>query len=406
MKKKFGVSPLEYQLKKNKKILKTCVLILRICTHKVHKIKINININIKKKITITMMTNQIRSNFQAHPFHLVLPSLWRIFRYILYLGYKLNAAFAKFKLFLIKVGNALCLNLKSPPKPYAFASLPLQSKIFYGFYCEILAFLKKAILKLYSTPKLNNKNSRIYNLKSKFTLINLFCTFVGLALVFICKQFIVNCLHLDLSSFKDYILLGIVAGGIRALLLDLIELILPTVSAMDEDIEKSSATSKINVKSSREKLIDEYMEYQAKPLIIPYSDEYTPAHRLDEIKKIKDEYLAVIPEKEKELQELEKPYLSEEEYTKKGKIKETIELVKHYVALHEKLISSVDGVDPSDTHEFSRRIDIAQQEIEDLTSEQERLNSLKKVREHISTREDSELKNAIQLSKDTRKKYS
>ena len=70
--------------KRKIKIINTCVLILRICTHKAHMIKINILYNIiyiinnKKKIIKIMMTNQIRSNFQAHPFHLVSPSPWPI----------------------------------------------------------------------------------------------------------------------------------------------------------------------------------------------------------------------------------------------------------------------------------------------------------------------------------------
>jgi len=73
------------------------------------------------------MLNLNRSNFQAHPFHLVSPSPWPLYTSISLLSLTTSTIIS----LLINCYRSfnLDLALKNPPKPHSFTSLPLQSSL-------------------------------------------------------------------------------------------------------------------------------------------------------------------------------------------------------------------------------------------------------------------------------------
>ncbi len=80
---------------------------------------------------------------------------------------------------------------------------------------------------------------RFSNLKQKFTLRSLFVTFIGLLIIFLLRLYLINLWGLDLNTFKDYVLLGILVGVIKALLHDLCDTLFPTEYCMDKQTEQS-----------------------------------------------------------------------------------------------------------------------------------------------------------------------
>ena len=110
-----------------------------------------------------------------------------------------NKIYKSFILFL----NDRCLN--SAPKPHAFVSLPVQSKV--GF--------------------------KFTNLKEKFTLRNILITFVCLIFAYGLKLFLIYLLAFDVGTCVHFLLLGFIASIVRPLFMGLSEIIFPTVYYMD-----------------------------------------------------------------------------------------------------------------------------------------------------------------------------
>ena len=108
--------------------------------------------------------------------------------------------------------------LSSPPKPDAFVSLPLQSKL-----------------------NLKFSNLNFSNLKEKFTLKNIFITFVSLVFAYILKLYLTYLLTLEINTWEHYLLLGFISSTVRPLFMDLFEIIFPPLYCMDKDIERSIA---------------------------------------------------------------------------------------------------------------------------------------------------------------------
>ena len=109
--------------------------------------------------------------------------------------------------------NSLEWCLNSPPKPHAFVSLPLQSKV----------------------------NIKFSNLKDKFTLKNICITLVSIVFAYLLKLYLSYLLILDTNTCEHFILLGFIASYVRPFFKDLFEIIIPTVYCMDENIEESIA---------------------------------------------------------------------------------------------------------------------------------------------------------------------
>ena len=124
--------------------------------------------------------------------------------------------------FLNRSYNSLEWCLNSSPKPHAFVSLPVQSKI--GF--------------------------KFTNLKEKFTLRNILITFVSLVFAYGLKLFLIYLLALDVGTCEHFLLLGFIASIVRPLFMDLFEIIFPTLYCMDKDIEESIAAKSESVGNS------------------------------------------------------------------------------------------------------------------------------------------------------------
>ena len=112
--------------------------------------------------------------------------------------------------------NSLEWCINSPPKPHAFVSLPLQSKL-----------------------NLKLINLKFSNLKDKFTLRNIFITLVSLVFAYLLKLSIIYLFTLDMDTWHHYIILGFISSTVRPFFKDLFEIIFPPLYCMDKNIEES-----------------------------------------------------------------------------------------------------------------------------------------------------------------------
>ena len=134
-------------------------------------------------------------------------------------------------------------NLKSHPFFFTLkrvkSMLNLIKKLIHKIKCLFTFFLKKKHQKKKKNIKKILIKFRFYNFKQKFTLRNLFITFISLLVVFVLRLYLINLCGLDLNTFNDYFLLAILAGGIKALLLDLFDTVFPVEYFMDKETEQS-----------------------------------------------------------------------------------------------------------------------------------------------------------------------
>ena len=75
-------------------------------------------------------------------------------------------------------------------------------------------------------------------------------------MVFICRHFLQDWLHFNLNTFKVYILLGIGVAGVKALLDDLLDLIIGKLYTVDENIDKSLVSPEGKTDLNKEKIIE------------------------------------------------------------------------------------------------------------------------------------------------------
>ena len=234
------------------------------------------------------MTNLIRSNFQAHPFHLVSPSPWPIFTCVSLLsltttgvltmhGFQNAEEFLNLALFtlifsmslwfrdvisegaylgnhtlavqrglnmgvgLFIVSEALLFLaaalapastienswfLSSPPKPHSYVSLPLQSSV-----------------------NLKLINLKFSNLKEKFTWRNIFITLVSLVFAYLLKLSISYLLTLDNNTWHHYLILGFISSTVRPFFKDIFDSVYPVSYCMDASASGSGAGASADLPS-------------------------------------------------------------------------------------------------------------------------------------------------------------
>ena len=277
------------------------------------------------------------------------------------------------------------------------------------------------------SPKLNNKKGALHNLKAKFTPINLFCTFICLTLVFICRHFLHDWLHFNLNTFKVYILLGIGVAGVKALLDDLLDLIIGKLYTVDENIEKSLVSPEAKTDLNKEKIIEEYIENMHKPIYTPFTKEYTPLHCIDNIKKDRDYLLKAKSIREAALnyvqnvsKGLESSTADEKAYQETKKIfidgrisrkesisdfnndnfmaetiKGNIEGIDEGVDTKNKFINGLKGVNTSSIPEFAKRYNQIRKEIESTMSEEYKLNQDNESREYLRKFDEKQLREKL-----------
>ena len=149
------------------------------------------------------MTYLVRSNFQAHPFHLASHSphsAWPISTTSIYLGLTARLSFGLLQTLLSRVYNSLEWGLNSPPKPHASTSLPIQSSNLYivsnftSLFCALILtiFGCITIYKLYLSQKILNVSNKTF-FKCLFkNLINNPCLFLFKWLLFLIISFCVR----------------------------------------------------------------------------------------------------------------------------------------------------------------------------------------------------------------------